>query len=168
MTTPQENLMHWLRDAHAMGKQAIESIEAQQKRIENYPELRPWANDHVEAARRHRELVRECIERRGGSTSSLKDVTMTVMGNIQHISGALTADEVMKNVLTDYGFKHYQVACYSSLVAAAEEAGDSQTAQVCAGIRDAEQKLADRLAPYIPQVTREFMRRDAAEVVAGR
>jgi ferritin-like metal-binding protein YciE len=168
MATPQENLMHWLRDAHAMGKQAIESIGSQQERLQHYPELRAWARDHTEAAKRHRELVRQCIERNGGSTSTLKDVAMTVMGTVQELTGALTADEVLKNVITDYGFKYYQIASYKSLIAAAEEANDVETKRVLEGILPAEQELADRLEPYIAQVTREYMRRDAAEVVAKR
>jgi ferritin-like metal-binding protein YciE len=168
MHKPGEHLMHWLRDAHAMEKQAIESVESQQKRLENYPELRNWARDHVQSAQQHRDLIRQCIERRGGSTSSLKDVAMTVMGNIQHLTGTLAADEVVKNAIADYAFKHYQIACYKSLIAASEEAGDAETKRVCEGILSTQQQLADRLLPYVPQVTREYMRRDAAEVAAKR
>jgi ferritin-like metal-binding protein YciE len=168
MATPAENLMHWLRDAHAMEKQAIESVENQQKRLEHYPELRNWARDHVQAARQHREMIRRCIERRGGSPSTLKDVAMTVMGNIQELSGMLMADEVLKNVIGDYSFKHYQIACYKALIAASEEAGDPETKRVCEEILATDQQLADRLLPYIPEVTREYMRRDAADVAAKR
>lgn len=168
MPTPDENLMHWLRDAHAMGKQAIESIENQQDRMKNYPELQAWANAHVDAANHHRELIRECIERRGGNTSSLKDAAMAVMGTVQHITGTLTSDEVLKNVITDYGFKYYQIASYTSLQAAAEEAGDMQTQRVVEGILQAEQALADRLQPFIAKLTRDYMRRDAAELAASR
>jgi ferritin-like metal-binding protein YciE len=160
--------MDWLRDAHAMGKQAIESVQNQQDRLQNYPELRNWARDHVDAAKRHRDLIKGCIERRGGSTSTIKDVAMGVMGTLQELSGVLTADEVLKNVIGDYSFKYYQIASYKSLIAAAEEAGDPETARVCEGILSTEQQLAERLAPYIPQVTKEYMRRDAAEVMAKR
>jgi ferritin-like metal-binding protein YciE len=168
MATPAENLMHWLRDAHAMEKQAIESVERQQNRLEHYPELRNWAHDHVQTAQQHRQLIRQCIERRGGSPSTLKDVAMTVMGNIQELSGTLMADEVLKNAIGDYSFKHYQIACYKALIAAAEEAGDPETKRVCEGILSTDQELADRLLPYIPEVTREYMRRDAADVAAKR
>ena len=168
MSAPGENLMHWLRDAHAMEKQAIESVERQQNRLEHYPELRNWARDHVQTAQQHRQLIRQCIERRGGSPSTLKDVAMTVLGNIQELSGILTADEVLKNAIGDYAFKHYQIACYKALIAASEEANDPETKRVCEEILSTEQQLADRLLPYSPQVTREYMRRDAAEVVAKR
>jgi ferritin-like metal-binding protein YciE len=168
MATAGEHLMHWLRDAHAMEKQAIESVENQIDRLKNYPELRNWAHEHVKAAEQHRELIKKCIERRGGSTSTLKNVTMAVMGKIQELSGAVMADEVLKNVIGDYSFKHYQIASYKSLIAAAEEANDPETKGVCEGILTTYQQHADRLLPYISQVTHEFMRRDAAEVMSKR
>ncbi len=78
------------------------SVENQIDRLKNYPELRNWAHDHVEAAKQHRELIKQCIERRGGSTSTIKDVTMAVMGKFQELTGAVMADEVLKNVIGDY------------------------------------------------------------------
>ena len=83
MSTPGEHLMHWLRDAHAMQKQAMELVENQIDRLRNYPELRNWANEHVQTAQKHRELIRQCIERRGGSTSTIKNVAMSVFGKLQ-------------------------------------------------------------------------------------
>ena len=72
MSSPEENFMHWLRDLTPMEKQAIESFENQQNRLENYPEMRAWVRDHVESAHKHRDMIRQCIERRGGSASGLK------------------------------------------------------------------------------------------------
>jgi ferritin-like metal-binding protein YciE len=168
MTAPGEHLMHWLRDAHAMEKQAIESVENQIDRLRNYPELRNWAQEHVQTAKQHRELIKQCVERRGGSTSTIKDVAMAVVGKFQELTGTLMADEVLKKVIGDYSFKQYQIACYKALIVASEEAGDPETKHVCEGILATEQQLADRLLPYIPQVTREYMRRGAAEVAAKR
>jgi hypothetical protein len=53
-------------------------------------------------------------------------------------------------------------------IAAAEEASDPQTKHVCEGILATQQQLGNRLLPYLPQVTREYMRRDAADVAAKR
>jgi len=38
MTSLRENLAAWLRDAYAMKGQAIELLESQSNRLENYPE----------------------------------------------------------------------------------------------------------------------------------
>lgn len=41
MAEPQENLMDWLRDAHAMEQQAEQMLKAQAARIEHYPSSKP-------------------------------------------------------------------------------------------------------------------------------
>jgi ferritin-like metal-binding protein YciE len=168
MSTRDELLMQWLRDAHAMEKQAIESIENQVDRLENYPQMQSWARDHVEASQRQREMIRQCIERRGGDTSALKDMAMTIMGNIQEATSFFTTDEVLKNAITDYGFKNYEIASYTSLRSAAEAAGDTQTAQVCESIIKEEEELARRLASILPEVTRAYMDRETAGAAAKR
>lgn len=168
MSTRDELLMQWLRDAHAMEKQAIESIENQVDRLENYPQMQSWARDHVEASQRQREMIRQCIERRGGDTSMLKDIAMTIMGNIQEATSFFTTDEVLKNAITDYGFKSYEIASYTSLRSAAEAAGDTQTARVCDSIIKEEEELARRLVSILPEVTRAYMDREAGGAAAKR
>jgi ferritin-like metal-binding protein YciE len=168
MATREELLMQWLRDAHAMEKQAIESIENQIDRLEHYPQMQSWARDHVEASQRQREMVRECIERRGGDVSTLKDMAMTVMGKIQEATSFFTTDEVLKNAITDHGFKQFEIASYTSLRSAAEAVSDTQTAQVCERIIKEEEELARRLLSILPDVTRAYMDREATGASAKR
>jgi ferritin-like metal-binding protein YciE len=162
MASKEEHLISWLQDAHAMEGQAIESTERQIKRLENYPEVRGWVEEHVAASRRQREAIKACIERRGGSTSTIKDTAMSVFGWVQEFSGTIFSDEVLKNVIADYALKHYEIGSYNSLKAAASEAGDLETEKACAAILDEEQALAQRLQPLISQLTVEYLRRDAA------
>src|SRR5512134_976012 len=145
MTTAAETLMQGLRNAHAMEKQAIESTENQIDRLKNYPQMQAWVRDHVEASKRQRERVRQCLERRGGDASRLKDMALSIMGNIQEMTGAMASDEVIKNAITDYGFKHYEVAAYISLGAAAQAVGDQETKRVADEIAREEEGLANRL-----------------------
>jgi ferritin-like metal-binding protein YciE len=168
MATREELLMQWLRDAHAMEKQAIESIENQIDRLENYPQMQNWARDHVASSQRQREMIRECIVRRGGDTSAFKDMAMTIMGNIQEATSFFTSDEVLKNAITDHGFKQYEIASYTSLRSAAEAVADAETVQVCDTIIKEEEELAGRLLSILPQVTREYMDREATGASAKR
>lgn len=48
MAEPQENLMDWLRDAHAMEQQAEQMLKAQAARIEHYPQLKARIEQHLE------------------------------------------------------------------------------------------------------------------------
>ncbi|EFD6852775.1 ferritin-like domain-containing protein, partial [Escherichia coli] len=42
-----EHYHDWLRDAHAMEKQAEKMLESMASRIENYPELRSRIEQHI-------------------------------------------------------------------------------------------------------------------------
>lgn len=162
MTTQDEHLMTWLRDAYAMEQQqAIESTEKQLDRMENYPQLRAWVEDHVNKSRRQADRLHDCITRRGGDTSTFKELAAKVMGNIQAITGFFASDEVVKTAIADYAFKHYEIGCYRSLSAAAEAAHDLETKRVAEDILQEEQALADRIAQLVPELTRQFVERDA-------
>jgi len=43
-TTKQDNLIDWLRDAHAMEQQAEKMLTAQAERLEHYPVLKKGLN----------------------------------------------------------------------------------------------------------------------------
>lgn len=168
MTTSGELLMQWCEMPTPWRNRRSNPLKIRSTASRTTRSCAIGAQEHVDTAGRHRELIRECIERRGGSTSTVKDVTMNLVGKFQAFTGVVAADEVLKNVIADYSFKHYQIACFNSLIAAAEEAADQDTKQACEGMLVADQKLADRLLPYISQVTNEYMRREVADVEAKR
>ena len=147
MASAKERLLQWLRDAHAMEEQAEDMLSSQAKRLENYPELRSRIEQHLQETRRHAEEVRGCIERHGSSKSVIKDMTGTVVAVGQGLSGLFVGDEVVKGSLADYTFEHMEIASYKTLIAAAEECGDSETKQVCQNIlREEEAILPNRTA----------------------
>jgi ferritin-like metal-binding protein YciE len=47
MATQQENLLDWLRDAHAMEQQAEKMLKAQSERLEHYPQLKARIDFHI-------------------------------------------------------------------------------------------------------------------------
>ncbi len=57
-------------------------------------------------------------------------------------------------MLADYASEHFEIACYRSLIAAAEEAGKPQVAEVCSEILEDEEAMADWIEEQIPEVTR--------------
>ncbi len=83
MAELKENLLDWLRDAHAMEQQAETMLKGQASRIEHYPVLKARIEEHVEETIGQRELLERCIKRLGGSPSTLKDVMgkMTACGS---------------------------------------------------------------------------------------
>lgn len=168
MQQPREHLVAWLRDAHAMEEQAIEILEKQANRLESYPDMQRRIRQHVEETRRQAERINECIDRVGNGTSATKDLTGKLMGNISAMTNAMSSDEVVKNAIADLAFENFEIASYTSLIAAAEAAGDEQTAQVCRDILREEEEMAAWVKENLPQVTRTYMERDLADVQAKR
>src|SRR5688572_33398914 len=99
MASAEERFMEWLRDAHAMEEQSEQMLESTSSRLENYPELRARFEAHRAVSKRHADRVRQCIERRGGSRSALKDMAGKLAGFAQGASGLCVGDEVVKAVL---------------------------------------------------------------------
>lgn len=168
MATAEENLMAWLRDAHAMETQAVQMLEGQAQRLENYPELRAKAQEHMEQSRLQAEMLEHCIERRGGSVSGFKEAAAGFMGNMQALSGLFITDEVMKGSIASYTFEHFEIANYRSLIAAAEQVGDQQTRDTCEEILRQEEAMASWLEQHLPEVTRQYLQRDATGAQAKR
>src|SRR5918998_1082082 len=121
MATAEERLMEWLRDAHAAEEQAETMLSGVAGRIENYPQLKARLEQHLQETKRHAELVRGCIERRGGSTSMIKDAGAKMIAMGQAMSGMFVGDEVMKGTIANAAFEAMEISSYRILIATAEQ-----------------------------------------------
>jgi ferritin-like metal-binding protein YciE len=163
MAVSRENLSAWLRDAHAMEHQAIEILEKQADRLEHYPELRARVRSHLEESRRQAERVERCLHQLGTDTSGLKTAAGKLIGTAQQLSGLFASDEVLKSGIADYAFEHYEIASYKMLIAAAGEAGEHQVGQILEESLREEEAMAAWLDQHLPEVTRQYLHRAAAE-----
>lgn len=68
-----EHYHDWLRDAHAMEKQAESMLESMAGRIDNYPDLRSRIEQHVTETKRQITVLEEILDRNNISRSVLKD-----------------------------------------------------------------------------------------------
>jgi ferritin-like metal-binding protein YciE len=161
MASIEDNLLDWLRDAHAMEQQAEQMLTGMTQRIENYPQLKAQIERHITETREHARLVQQCVDRRGGSASTVKDVTGKLVGLGQALSGLFVSDEIVKGALASYSFEHMEIASYRILIATAEQVGDLETKRVCESILQQEEAMAFWLKEHLPEVTNEFLRRSA-------
>src|SRR5205823_2230771 len=139
------------------------------QRIQNYPRLKTQIERHIEETRNHARLVQQCIEKRGGSASAVKDVIGKLAGLGQALSGLFVSDEIMKGALAGYTFEHMEIASYEILIAAAGHAGDMETRLVCENILQEEKAMASWLEQHLPELTLEFLGRSAdPAATAGR
>jgi ferritin-like metal-binding protein YciE len=166
MAKPEDLLMQWLRDAHAMELQATNMLDGMARRIEHYPQLKDRIQRHLEETRSHAEMVESCIKRRGGDTSVLKDLAGRVVGMGQALSGIVMGDEIIKGAMAGYTFEHFEISAYRCLIAAAEEVGDAETARVCRQILEQEEAMAAWLGDHLGPTTRQYLTREEAELPA--
>jgi ferritin-like metal-binding protein YciE len=157
MASAEENLLDWLRDAHAMEQQAETLLQKTASRLENYPALKAGLETHIEETREQARLVKTCIDRRGSDTSALKDIGGKVTAMAQGLSGLFVSDEVVKASMASYTFEHMEIASYRILITAADAVGDTETSRICQQILKQEEAMAAWLADQLPQVTRQFL-----------
>ncbi|MDX3905001.1 MAG: ferritin-like domain-containing protein [Pigmentiphaga sp.] len=152
-----EHFMDWLRDAHAMEQQAETMLTSMARRLENYPDLKLRIEQHLEETRQQARLLATCIERRGGDTSSLKDLVGKAVAMGQGLSGMFATDEVVKGAMFSYAFEHLEIAAYRNLIGAARTVGDTETQQVCERILAEEEAMADWLERHQDSIAARYL-----------
>jgi len=159
--TYEENYHDWLRDAHAMEKQAETMLEGMAGRLEHYPDLKARIEQHIEETRGQQQLLQQVIERNNLSNSVIKDTMSKMTAFGQSVGGMFASDEVVKGAISGYVFEQFEIACYTSLIAAAKLVGDVEGARVFEQIREQEIAMADWCATHLPDVTEQFLIRSA-------
>ena len=162
MADKTDRLLQWLRDAHAMEVQASTMLSQQARRIQNYPALKSRIEQHIEETEQQAKLVEGCIKRLGGNVSATKDMAGSGTAMMQAMGGMFAGDEVIKGAMAGYTFEHFEIASYRALIAAADAAGDEETSRVCQQILQQEESMGAWLADHLPEVTQEFLRREAS------
>ncbi len=157
MASAEDNLLDWLRDAHAMEQQAETMLKATTSRLENYPTLKARLESHIDETREQARLIKSCIDRRGSGTSAVKDMAAKATATAQGLSGMFVSDEVVKGAMASYTFEHMEIASYRCLIAAADAVGDAETSRICQQILKQEEAMAAWLGEQLPQVTAQFL-----------
>jgi len=153
----QETVIAWLNDAHALELNLTQVLEHRVDDTKDHPQMQARIQQHLEQTRRHAELVKGCIERLGGSTSAIKSGMGKIGGFFQGVSTGMAKDEIVKNALADYASEQFEIASYTSLIAAAQALGDQEMATVCQQILRDEQEMASWLQQQIPMITQAFL-----------
>jgi ferritin-like metal-binding protein YciE len=168
MADPKTHLRDWLRDAHAMERQAISMLSAQADRLETYPELRAAVRRHLEETRTQAERLAECLKTLGEDTSTVKDLGGRLAAFAQGLGGMMAEDEAVKGGLAAYAFEQMEIGAYRVNIAAAEAAGEPGIARVLEDILREEMAMADWLYDHLPDLAVDFVGRDAVDAPAKR
>ncbi|MCV2958401.1 DUF892 family protein, partial [Escherichia coli] len=107
-----EHYHDWLRDAHAMEKQAEKMLESMASRIENYPELRSRIEQHISETKNQLSQLESILDRNNISRSVIKDSMSKMAAFGQSIGGIFPSDEIVKGSISGYVFEQFEIACY--------------------------------------------------------
>jgi ferritin-like metal-binding protein YciE len=91
------------------------------------------------------------------------DVLGSMFVKVQGISTGPAKDELVKNCLADYATEDFEIACYTSLLTAAQEFGDQDLVRTCQRILQDEQDMARWLELQIPLATTEIYRKKLSD-----
>jgi ferritin-like metal-binding protein YciE len=158
----KEDVCDWLRDAHAMEKQAEQLFSGQADRLEDYPGLRTRLESELNYIKKHQALLASRIEALGSSTSVIKDTAAKLVGAAQNASGLVVTDDPVKAILALHTFTQMAVGSYKILVAAAEAISDQETKGICQTILVHTETRAAWMETELDTVTKKFLTSKAA------
>ncbi|MGE0372622.1 MAG: ferritin-like domain-containing protein [Gammaproteobacteria bacterium] len=156
-----------LRNQHAVENQAIELLERQVGRLENYPEMTQRMREHIEESREQARRIEDLLSGLGTSHSSLKDMAASFMGNMAALGHTVAPDEVVKNTFANYAFEHYEIAAYRSLLTLADAVGHGGGKTALQQSLKEEERMAQWIADHIAPTTLRYLERSQAGEKAG-
>jgi ferritin-like metal-binding protein YciE len=157
-----------LRNQHAIENQAIELLERQIGRLENYPEMSDRMRQHLEESKQHATRIEGLLADMNTSHSTLKDMVTSFMGNVAALGHAPASDEVVKNTFANYAFEHYEIAAYQGLLVVADAAGQQVSTSVLQQSLKEEQAMAKWIEDHLKPTMLRYIERYAAGETAGR
>nr|WP_294520174.1 ferritin-like domain-containing protein [uncultured Rhodopila sp.] len=157
-----------LRNQHAVENQAIELLERQIGRLENYPAMADRMRRHVTESRDQARRLEELLGQFGTSESGLKDTMMSFMGNVAALAHTPASDEVIKNTFANFAFEHFEIAAYKSLLTLADITGHAAAETALRQSLAEEEAMAAWINEHLDETTRTFVSRSEAGVTAGR
>jgi ferritin-like metal-binding protein YciE len=157
-----------LRNAHAMEAQAIELLQRQIGRLENYPEMASRMQQHLAESKGQQERLEQALSSLSETYSTIKDTALAALGNLMALSHAPAPDEVIKNTFANFAFEHYEMAAYQALITMAEHTGHAIALPGLQRSLQEEEAMARWIDEHIAPTTLRFLQRSEAGLTAGR
>jgi ferritin-like metal-binding protein YciE len=157
MTKSKQTLIAWLRDAHAMERASVDSLDRMADRLARFPDLAAGLREHWRRSLTQVSQIEVCLKKLGSDTSTFKDLASRFIGIAQGFAVEVAQDEVVKDCCAAYSWRHFEIACYLSLGAAAAALEELEVASMCEQHVQQERAMAVWLEEQIPEVTRVFL-----------
>ena len=160
--TLDEQLIKYLTDAHSIEVQALEQMRFAPK-IAGDPDLSRMFEEHFDETKEHERLVREELDRRDASPSTVKDVAGRVGGWGMVLFAKANPDTPGKLAMHAYSYEHMELAAYELLRRFAERASDERLRELAGRIGGQERAMADRIDERWDRAVEASLREKDAE-----
>jgi ferritin-like metal-binding protein YciE len=157
-----------LQNAHAVEKEAIQLMQRQLERFENYPEMSQLLQQHLRETEGQIRRLDEILHTFGEDRSLLKDMATQFMANMAAAGHMPMADEVLKNTFANHAFENFEIASYKSLISMAEAAGFQKFIPALQETLREEEKTAKLIYDMIEPITQKYLMREAQGLKADR
>ena len=159
MTNQMHMLVAWLRDAHAMERATVDTLDHLADRLHSVqPELAARFRQHWQESLGQVERIETCLKDLGADSSTFKDLRNRFIGIAQAYAVEVLPDELVKDCLAAYASTHFHIATYISLGAAARKLEKPAIAQMCEENLQQERAMASWLEQQIPEAALDFLR----------
>ena len=156
MTDQMHTLVAWLRGAHAMERATVDTLDHLAERLHRVqPELAARFRQHWQESLDQVERIETCLKGLGSDTSTFKDLRSRFIGIAQAYAVEVLPDELVKDCLAAYASRHFEIATYISLGAAARKLAQPAVVQMCEENLQQERAMASWLEEQIPYATLE-------------
>ncbi len=155
-TNIRDRIIDWLRDAYVMERSQEAALEKIHGDSDESIACRTSAAMHLTETRQHAGIVESLLRSLGAEPSSFKTGLGVMTEKVKELTTALSDDQQIKDLLTDYAIESFEIACYSAIATAAEIANLSQVTNACRQIILDEERMAETIRKELPHSVQEF------------
>lgn len=152
-----------LRNAHAMEKQALSIMEPQLKRLQHYPEVSAMLDQHIRETEGQLVRLDEILAGLAEGSSALKDMSLSFTGTMAAVTHSMASDEILKNSMANFAFENFEIAAYTALITAAQEAGATSAIPLLEQNLAEERRMAALIEESLSTVTRQYIALSASD-----
>ena len=152
-----------LRNAHAMEKQALSIMQPQLNRLEHYPQVSALLDRHIRETEVQIQRIDQIFEGLNESASGVKDTMLSLSGSMAAMTHSMATDEILKNSLANFAFEHFEIAAYTALITAGQQANVTQALPLLEQNQQEEVAMAGQIHDGLPEVVRQYIALSASD-----
>lgn len=152
----QELFVTGLKNAHGVEHQALALIDRQLDHLENYPEVAEMLRLHRGETEQQISRIDEILSGFDARPSAIKDLGLSITGNMAAIAHVFAPDEILKNSFANYAFENFEIASYTGLLTLAELGNFTSQQGLLRESLSEEQRMATWVLESLPGITRKY------------